>query len=353
MIIRNDCKYFKGYIPCVPHKKYGVHCEYCSYYLPIGERILIIKLGAAGDVIRTTPLLHRIWREIPQSHITWLTDFPDLVPASVDETINYSSKNITWLLSREFDIVYSLDKDKEAVSVAEQIVAKQKFGYGMDKFGRCRTFNSLAEHKFETGLFDDISRKNTKSYQQEIFEICGFSFQGEEYLLDVDKDKSWDLDHSKKIVGLNTGCGGRWISRLWPDDNWITLARMLQKNNYEVLWLGGAQEDEKNKKLLNKAGGKYLGHFDLRDFIALVDECDVVVTQVTMAMHIAIGLRKKLVLMNNIFNRHEFELYGRGEIIEPPNPCGCYYAPVCPHDSMSQITPEIIFHSVINQMKNT
>ena len=36
---------------------------------------------------------------------------------------------------------------------------------------------------------------------------------------------------------------------------------------------------------------------------------DLVVTAVTMAMHIALGLGKKLVLFNNIFNPHEFELY--------------------------------------------
>jgi len=352
MVIKSDCKYFKGYIPCIPHKKYGVHCEHCSYYLPIRERILIIKLGAAGDVIRTTPLLRKIWQEMPNADITWLTDFPDLVPEGVNSVIDYSVKNITWLLNRDFDIVFSLDKDKEAIVVAEKVSAKKKFGFGMDAYGRCRVFNDLSLYKLETGLFDDVSKKNTKSYPQEIFEMCGYSFSGEEYILNLTSTRKWDLDHSKKIVGLNTGCGGRWTSRLWSNDNWITLAKMLQANNCEVLWLGGAQEDEKNKTLLNKAGGKYLGHFDLRDFIALVNECDVVVTQVTMAMHVAIGLRKKLVLMNNIFNKHEFELYGRGEIVEPPTPCGCYYAPICPHDSMSQITPERVFHSVVNQIKN-
>ncbi|MEZ4890529.1 MAG: hypothetical protein R2779_08245 [Crocinitomicaceae bacterium] len=38
---------------------------------------------------------------------------------------------------------------------------------------------------------------------------------------------------------------------------------------------------------------------------------DLIVTQL-LAMHITIALQKKIVLMNNIFNPHEFELYGRG-----------------------------------------
>ena len=57
--------------------------------------------------------------------------------------------------------------------------------------------------------------------------------------------------------------------------------------------------------------------------------CDLIVSAVTMAMHLALGLGKKLVLLNNIFNRHEFELYGRGVIVEPQQPCNCFFQPRC------------------------
>ena len=60
MLVRNDCMYFKGDIPCAPHKKKGVHCDKCPEYQPVGQRLLIIKLGAAGDVIRTTPILRAL-----------------------------------------------------------------------------------------------------------------------------------------------------------------------------------------------------------------------------------------------------------------------------------------------------
>lgn len=347
MEIRTDCRFFRGYIPCEPHKLHNVHCSDCSHYQSITERILIIKLGAAGDVIRTTPILHPIRKRMPSAHITWLTDFPELVPSDVDSIIDYSQKNIAWLTAREFDIVYSLDKDKEAIAIAESVRALSKYGFGMDRFGRCRVYNEAAQAKYETGLFDDISKANIKSYPQEIFEICGFSFSNEEYILNPPKRRQWNVDHQRVTVGLNTGCGGRWTARLWKDEHWISLAGTLIRAGYNVIWLGGEQEDEKNTRLQKHAGGHYPGYFGLRDFIALMDECDIIVTQVTMAMHIAIGLRKHLVLMNNIFNRHEFELYGRGTIVEPEKPCGCYYTPVCPHDSMDQITPDRIMSAIV------
>ncbi|MCX7766040.1 MAG: hypothetical protein N2246_04970, partial [Candidatus Sumerlaeia bacterium] len=52
-VIKFDCKYYLGYKPCGK----SLMCEGCQYYAPMGKRILIIKLGAMGDVLRTTPLL--------------------------------------------------------------------------------------------------------------------------------------------------------------------------------------------------------------------------------------------------------------------------------------------------------
>jgi len=63
-------------------------------------------------------------------------------------------------------------------------------------------------------------------------------------------------------------------------------------------------------------------------------------------MHLAIGLRKKLVLFNNIFNPSEFYLYGRGVILKPEAECGCYYSPVCEKDCMRTLKPETVFRAV-------
>ena len=55
--VKYDCKYFRGGIPCKPNKLKGKVCASCDEFKAISKRILIIKLGAIGDVIRTTPLV--------------------------------------------------------------------------------------------------------------------------------------------------------------------------------------------------------------------------------------------------------------------------------------------------------
>jgi len=336
---KSDCFYFRGHVPCVPHKEKGVHCANCPDFRLRKGRILIIKLGAAGDVIRTTPLLAPLQHQYPDHFITWVTEFPSLLPKLVDDPLLLNTENVLWLRHTHFDLVINLDKDRQAGALAAEVSADRKIGFTLGTDGTCQPITTghstgmveAVQNKFQTGLFDDVNKACTQSYPQEIFAICGYEFQGEEYIVERPDlgDIDFDLPEGKALVGLNTGCGGRWTSRLWPEKYWSELARNLQEAGYGVVLLGGPEEHEKNLRLAYSAGVKYPGHFNLPTFIGLMDQCDLVVSAVTMAMHIALGLGKKLVLFNNIFNPHEFELYGRGIILSPEQECTCFFKPRC------------------------
>lgn len=348
IIYHQDCRHFLGHIPCKPHKEHGVHCHNCEYYEPKVNKILIIKLGALGDVIRTTPLLHKIWEEYPESEIWWLTWSPDIVPSKVDKVFKFDNDSTLVLQNTKFHKVINLDKDYEACALASSIETDELVGFKLED-GKPAPVDTRAEHKFLTGLFDDLNKKNTKSYPEEIFEICGWEFNGEDYILEHN-DYNWNIgNEGKKIIGLNTGCGDRWVSRLFPDKSWIELIELLQKNRYYPLLLGGKQEHYRNEYLADRTGAEYLGHFSLNKFISLVDETDLVVSAVTMGMHIAVGLKKPLVLMNNIFNPNEFELYGRGEIVQPDKKCKCFFSPKCTNEKyncMDYMSPENLYEAI-------
>ena len=352
--IKRDCRHFKGDVPCKPHKVHGVHCSECDYYDRTDKNTLIIKLGAIGDVIRTTPLLRKLKTEYETARIWWLTLTPEILPSLVDMPMGFTLKNIISLEAIHFDILFNLDKDLEACALAEKIRADKKFGFHLLN-NKCNPINDLSYNKYLTGVFDDLNQSNTKSYPEEIFEICGFKFSGEKYILDSNSDKyKWEIDKSKKIIGLNTGCGGRWTSRLWKEENWIKLAKMLVSAGYTPLFLGGEQEHEKNNRMSKESGGLYLGHYPLKQFISLVNECDLVVTGVTMGMHITIGLDKKIILFNNIFNRNEFELFGLGEIIEPDKKCTCFFLPECKNKEykcMDHIQPDRVLETIKKVLK--
>ncbi|KAA9345519.1 glycosyltransferase family 9 protein [Adhaeribacter soli] len=349
VLLNTDCIYFKGDLPCLPHKQHGYHCT-CPAYQPIEKRILIIKLGAIGDVIRTTPLLHKIRAEYPNAKITWLTLTPAILPkGAIDEILKFDFASVLYLQQLHFDVLFNLDKDKEACALHDSLNATQKFGYTL-KNGVAFPSNPLANHKYLTGVFDDLSQANTKPYVQEIFELCGWEFNHEEYVFDNHEDKgyNWNLDRSKPLVGLNTGCGDRWTTRLWSDEKWIRLIELLESNGYQPVLLGGEAEHERNVTLANVTNALYFGYFELPKFINLMYQMDLIVTQVTMAMHIAIALQKKIVLMNNIFNPYEFDLYGRGYLVQPEKQCACFYRGTCKFgvSCMEELPAEKVFEYV-------
>ncbi len=334
--VRPDCRHFRGDLPCRPNKEHGYVCGDCPVYAPVTKRILLIKLGAIGDVIRTTPLLRRLRQEHPGCFITWLTLTPAILPPrEVDEILRFDYASALQLQARRFDIAINLDKEKEACALLLNARAEAKFGYTLREYdGVPWPVNALADHKFLTGVFDQLSLANTKPYVREIFELCGFDFRGEEYVFDNHDDKGYDWGALPPAaagprIGLNTGCGDRWTTRLWSDEKWLQLIQGLQAAGYAPVLLGGEAEDARNRLLQAATGAAYLGAFPLPRFISLMNQMAGIVTQVTMAMHISIALRKPTVLMNNIFNPHEFDLYGRGQLVGPDRQCVCFYRGTC------------------------
>jgi len=334
--VKYDCRHFRGHIPCAPNKLRGKVCTSCDEYEAVTKRILMIKLAAIGDVIRTTPLVAAFRKKYPGCRITWVTNSPDVLPADLVEDVRRPDAfGLLPLATERFDIAVNLDKDPEACILLAGVRAGKKYGFTW-KEGHIWPATPAASAKLLTGLFDRLSQENTLNYLEEIFGICGMKFSGEEYLIRRDpaaeerwKKRAASFGGGKTVVGLNTGCGRRWTTRLWPEEYWIALIGRLQEAGYAPLLLGGKDEDELNTVYASKTGAWYPGHFPLAEFISLGASADVVVTQVSMMMHIALALRKPMVLMNNIFNRHEFELYGRGVIVEPSTGCDCYYGSAC------------------------
>jgi heptosyltransferase-2 len=286
----------------------------------------------------------------PEAEISWLTNYPEAIPVHyVDNILEADFKNATWLMANYFDWLINIDKDKFAISLAKLIKARKKTGFIPDKFGKCvPTADKKGVEKWLSGINDELSKINRKSYPEEVFAMCGFDFNNEEYIVECEPQNinKWAIDFNRKVIGLNTGSGPLWKARRWPDEYWIELAKRLKSEGYEIVLLGGEQEDDSNKKIARLSGAKYFGFFNLKEFTELVNQCELVVTCVTMCLHLAIGLKKKVILLNSTFNKNEFYLYNRGIILEPDIKCNCYYADECPNECMKSLSVDKVYKNV-------
>lgn len=353
--VRTDCLHYRGDLPCAPHSQAGLRCT-CPELIEVKKRGVIIKLGAAGDVLRTTPLLRALDPLKTGTRILWVTHHPEMLPAKVCEAVKPEAAVLARLAAQEWDFCWNLDKDVEACAVMTQVSAKNQAGYTLVK-GVPYPIDRRAWHKFASGIDNPYSKANRLNYVREIFDIVGLPYQGEEYWLRTPAKTS--LQTAEKIlpgsgwVGLNTGAGWRWPTRIWPESHWMGLVDMLNKKGLKPVIFGGPEEQLLNQRLASSTNCHWPGVQTLDVFYAMIHRCRCLVTSVTQAMHLAIAAKTPLVLFNNIFNSHEFELYGRGEIVGPPRPCDCYYDAVCRtgRQCVQEITPENAFAAVERAIK--
>jgi len=353
--LRTDCTHYLGDRPCRPHVEAGYRCT-CIHFQPTNRRGVIIKLGAAGDVLRSTPLLRALDPIGTGTKILWVTHSPDLLPADACEAVHPTAATLARIAQGTWDFCWNLDKDPEACAIAASTKATEYRGYTL-RDGVPYPVDEAAWHKFATGIDNPYSRSNRQSYVEEIFDITGLPFRREEYWLRettaTARQTAAALLPKDSAIGLNIGAGKRWPSRIWPVEYWIELIKLLKRHGLEPFLLGGPEEVEMSAQLVDATGCSASGVQPLEIFYAMIERCQCIVSAVTMAMHLAIGARTPLVLLNNIFNRYEFELYGRGEIVEPAGLCDCYYSPVCRtgRKCINEILPQAVFGAVVRSIK--
>jgi len=314
-----NCRSYLGKYACDSIRYEGyTSCEDCNFYDPIGKKILIIKLGAMGDVLRTTPILKALKNKYKDPHITWLVnkeskDF--LNSPRIDRTFEYNFENVLRLLKEKFDVLISLEVDAPGITIASYINAKEKFGYFLNEDGHTSSFNKSADYYLERALSDKINRQNRKNYQEMIFEIAELKYNKE------DLDFNFKPEEGGYIL-INIGADTRWPSKSWAPEQIVELIKKLR--NEKVMIAGGPKEVGLQKKILATLAldGINVLHNDcnntLKEFVEVINKSKLVVTGDTMALHLATALNKKVIALFFCTPSCEIEDYGRIKKITSP-----------------------------------
>jgi heptosyltransferase-2 len=262
---------------------------------PSGMNVLIVKLGAAGDVVRTTTVLRRL-----SGHITWLTEAKNTV---LLEGVKEGLKCVCWeqrdqTKGTPYDLVINLEDTHDVGSFLELLQYKQLFGAYVDS-GNCLRYTDDSQPWFDLGILsrygtekaDQLKYENRRSYQELIFEGLGWRFEGQRYYLP--KPKKTGL---KGDVAIAPQAGP-----IWPMKNWAyydDLERTLKRNGLIVNVL------PKRSSLVEHLGD-VLNHRCL-------------VSGDTLPMHLALGSEVRCVSLFTCTSPWEIHDYGvQRKIVSP------------------------------------
>jgi hypothetical protein len=176
--------------------------------------VLIIKLGATGDVVRTTPLLRRL-----DGPISWITAANNL---AMLEGINREVRCVSWenrqrVVDTDYDLVINLEDDQQTSSFLKELKFKQLFGAHLNGDDQL-AYTSDSRDWFDLSLIstygleeaDRLKLLNRRTYQELIFEGLGLGFSGETYYLPPPQPTGVQGD-----VAISSTAGPVWPMKKW------------------------------------------------------------------------------------------------------------------------------------------
>ena len=176
--------------------------------------VLIIKLGATGDVVRTTPLLRRL-----DGPVSWITAENNLaLLEGIDREVRCVSwKNRKRVADAAYDLVINLEDDRETSRFLKELKFKQLFGAHLNEDDQL-TYTSDSSSWFDLSLISAYGRKeadrlkllNRRTYQELIFEGLGLGFNGEAYYLPPPRPTGLKGD-----VAISATAGPVWPMKTW------------------------------------------------------------------------------------------------------------------------------------------
>lgn len=357
--IRASCRHYNGYKPC----GYREDCTACPDFAPVGERILIVKLGALGDVLRTTPLLRGLKDQSPDREIVWLTSqgASGLLKNNplIDQLWIAGATALARLQVEKFHRVICLDKDPEAAACATLARADRYYGFGMNEFGRTIPLNPASRYSVRLGLSDELKfRQNEKVYQALCFESAELPWTGQDYIFNVPDEDQAAVDEflaphlagADKVIGFNLGGGDVFANKRWKLSHYLALRGLIQDrwgDKAAVLVMGGPPDGDRMASFLQDCSAPAVdtGHTNsFQRFGALLKRCDAVITGDSLGMHIALAVGTPCLVLVGSTTHRELELYGRGEMLVSDLPCAPCYGRTCDKDPdcMSSFTPELV-----------
>jgi heptosyltransferase-2 len=333
------------------------------------KKILVLRYRFIGDTILTVPFLRNLRRAEPDAYIAWAvapgsSDVVSGIPY-VDEmiywdpvTIHADSKGthrtiadkwgfIKVMRQKRFDKVYVLKRSLSSAIIAWLTGARERIGFNTEGRGVLLTKKVQYRHdQHEVQNFLDVLRADKIPIRDDYLEA--WLTDGEKTFAD-DFLKHAGITECKKVIALHPFTANP--PRAWHLDNFIELANHLQgKYDTRILIFGGKRDTTHIEYLKEKISPEpvmVVGTTTLRESMAILGRCSLLVCNDSGIMHLATAMQIPLVAMFGPQSPAKFGPWGeKCRVIYksfPCSPCKQKFFRECkPSDRMSPACVEAI-----------
>lgn len=289
-----------------------------SLFVP---RILVIKTGAAGDVVRTTVLLNAL-----PCRITWVIDprYQGILPEHHPhlEKIVTLPNALQELSGLHFDLTLSLEEDPFCAQLAVTIPTSKLTGIYITEEGLQYTpdagwFDMGLCSKHGLTMANGLKKQNEFPFQHWLLQMLNLPFQGEEYCIYKDPARS----SQERVVGIETKVGERWPNKAWA--GYPALIRQLESEGYHC---------------------KTFSHqHNIRAYLDEIASCSFLISGDTLSMHVAMAYKIPCIAIFNCTSPSEIFDYGVLQKAVSPLLHQFYYSQEFSPAAIESVTVETVY----------
>lgn len=330
-------------------------------------RVLIILLGAIGDVVRALPLLGRVRRAWPQAHLAWAVE-PKSSPIIeghpwLDELIIYDRRHAPWsfvpflqaVRRGRFDLVIDLQRHLKSGIIGMASGAPERIGFAA---ANTKEFN----HRFTTRQIEAQANLRLKLLQYQAFaDALEIPPAPIEFGLTLPHDedvraRAAVAEARRPLVGVILGSS--WSSRIYFPESVAGVIRELAQPSdrspalFPVL-IGGTADAPVGDAVVRALDGlevlNLVGRTRLRDLIGIFSECAVAFGPDCGPMHIAAAVGCPVISLWGSTAAERSAPWGYAEFaLQGEIPCHPCYLRDCPigRECMRRIAPAQVVATV-------
>jgi heptosyltransferase II len=328
-------------------------------------RILIIKTGALGDVVRTTFIAQALkakYRKLAPK-IFWVTSKnakPFFINnVYVDRVISEEDKQK--LKNSFFDLIINLEEEESLCKFISSLEYNKIIGF-IYKNNKIMPTQTMREWFNMSALGEKpknniLKKQNKKTHREIISEIIGIkNYQKYEPFLRLTSNqrefaenflRRYNLKRSDLIIGINTGSADRWPKQLSVKKTAQLIDKLDRIYGAKILLFGGPNELQRNNEIIKSSKALVISTGcgnDLIEFPALISICNLFITSDSLGLHLALALKRKTISLLGPTSSAEIGMYEIGKKIIAKSKCLCCYGKNC--KSMEKINIEEIVKEV-------
>lgn len=315
------------------------------------KNIIVRMPNWLGDLVMATPVLSELRRRFPHASITAMVS-KVLEPViaedpNIDELFAFTNPN-GWLRRPENrDVILQLRRGNYDLGIllTNSFTSAWWFwrGHVGNRIGytghwrRCLLNHAIAfpQHRAEQHL--------VYTYKQ-LLEPLGISRSSSSpalYLTEVEKAAAREklnqmgVQNDEVVIGINPGAA-YGSAKCWLPERFSELTgQLLEDPKIRLVYFGDRAGTPLVNQICKGAPERVInlaGKTTLRELIACIDACDIILTNDSGPMHVAAALKKPLVALFGSTNDTATGPFGIGKVIHKRVECSPCYKRVCPID---------------------